>query len=175
MEVTVDGTARGTRQRVLAVPFAVNANTATVAQSLSEQSKTWRPSVLTGNIPSGGIATPSFVLPMSFSNGAQGDAILPLEFKILTSLEFTYRITWKPSYPTSASFQIIRWKPGESETVIESFTDQSNNSRLGDFKKYIKCKIDIDPAFIYKVRLSVGQHWASDGASIQDFTVSGKQ
>jgi hypothetical protein len=82
MAVSVDGVMQGTRQRVLAVPFAASANLASKALSLTSQTINWRASVFADT----GTKKASWALPLHFDGSYE--SVVPASFTKIKLAKF---------------------------------------------------------------------------------------
>lgn len=181
MAVSVDGVVQVTRQRVLAVPFAVTAQISNFANQLAEQNKIWRPQTL---VASGQWQVYDFTLPMGIAadtnqpTGNQAEAVIPASFKAINSIDFDVTINWStetwygsPSYST-ASFSIVRYRADIGEQVVTTFTRTSSQASNGRFTSTHPISLLMDQSYVYKIRLNISRVTPASNPTINDIRLS---
>jgi hypothetical protein len=175
MAITVDGVTQGTRQRVLAVPFAqraafaqtaatattaqtatsaITASSADTAAQLLTQTRAWRPSLLGGTNSGGRFATslPIRYLSAGEQHNANIQATLPSSIKKITNLYFDR--TLEATSSVTSSISIVRYKYSTGEEVLANFVISNNTISRNTSNNPLS--IVIDPEYIYNIKFQSG-------------------
>lgn len=157
MALSVDGAIQGTRQRVLAVPYAQYAKTASIANSVRAQEKSWRPSVL--HISNNQATTlPMGIYDSGWDSSTTGECVIPPSFKKIKQADLVFTIPWSSNYPSNsstASFRILKIDPASVEQVIYNHSQTSSSISSGQFTVSLPIDLDLDENFVYKIRLFI--------------------
>jgi hypothetical protein len=178
MAVSVDGVVQATRQRVLAVPFANRAVFSATAESLTEQTRQWRPETLIST-SANDAAKPGWVLPMGiYYGGSTGggsntaETVIPAVFKSINKIDFDIFIGFNSSLKSSASFSIVRYKSDVPEEILATYSRTSSSASNGSFKSSHPVSIVLDQNYVYKLRLSTSRDWAGLPVEITDIKLT---
>ena len=193
MAISVDGTTQGTRNRVLAVPLAMYAENAAIAEtavlahqaltsqhaelsnlaaSLITQNRIWRPEALVGT--SYTASWPTVTLPFTpYLPGIYGvglrerEAVIPITFKSIKNIDFDINIPFQnPSSSSTAGFKIIRYRADIGEQVVTEYTRTSTLFSNGRITTSHPVNIAIDSTFIYKLRVEVDRAYDYQGNGV---------
>ena len=180
MAISVDGTPQATRQRVLAVPFAVKASraetaatadwaelaqVAQTANTLNPQFKTWRPHPFL-NL-SASPQSVSYTLPLDVADASKLTAYIPNTFKSLNSV--TIKGIIPPANPTYGRtggiyIDIIKKTGTSSQTIVWSYA----KTDVGSFTLSAPINLSIDQNFTYTVSIRGG----TESSTISDVLFS---
>jgi hypothetical protein len=181
MAISVDGTPQATRQRVLAVPFALRSVTAEKALSIASYSLDYRPQLL---------MSPNYStiyrLPVGMGGWSASEIVfdLPLGAEKIESIDLKYSLDYGPysswgsggSAYTTLTAKLIRRAAGATEEIVSSFTDQSTVSRNGLLTRSWTLNHKLDPAWIYYISLTttsvkMGDYNTAPARGINDILV----
>jgi hypothetical protein len=181
MAISVDGTPQATRQRVLAVPFALRSVTAEKALSIASYSLDYRPQLL---------MSPNYStiyrLPVGMGGWSASEIVfdLPLGAEKIESIDLKYSLDYGPysswgsggSAYTTLTAKLIRRAAGATEEIVSSFTDQSTVSRNGLLTRSWTLNHKLDPAWIYYISLTttsvkMGDYNSAPARGINDILV----
>jgi hypothetical protein len=181
MAVSVDGVVQASRQKILAVPFAVTAQTSNFANQLAEQDKIWRPQTL---VSTGQFQQYDFTLPMRLlsdvnnETGNEAEAVIPASFKAITRIDFDITLGWssntwggQTSY-TRASFSIVRHRADVGEEILTTFSRTSSQASNGRFTSTHPISLQMDQSYVYKIRLNNYRLTGSASPVINDIRLS---
>jgi hypothetical protein len=182
MAVSVDGTAQGTRQRVLAVPFAVKAaraetaaiaDSATLAQvaikadTLNPQSKNWRPHPLFQG-------DTRYTLPVMLST-VPVNAYIPNSIKSLNSVKIRgYIPPINTTYGREGVLSIaitqttLIYAPNTRYETTSTTVWSHERRTVGDFDLLLPVNISVDENSTYTIGISGG----SEGVRYHDILFS---
>jgi hypothetical protein len=154
MAVSVDGTTQGTRQRVLAVPFAMHASksdiaqvadrsliadTATTAKSLETQIKQWRPSVLSANGETA--RPPSYTIPYTSYYNDEFRAVIPCHITKITTIKIKGSMSGSSPWVRVAILggnSTVNWE----KTFTNTAFDEVNSISI-DLNQNYPCRIQV--------------------------------
>ena len=167
LELTVDGVTQTPRQKILAVPFAMRAETAAQAETLAVQRVVWRPESLMG-------VNSTVTFPMH-GNG-NGEVVIPIRFSAISNLDVDYTISWSAidNYKSTVAIQIVRCRAG-TEELLYSHSKTSSSTVQGRFTESIPLNVNIDPEWVYKLKLSLARDWVNLGPAIYDIKLTANQ
>jgi len=171
MAISIDGVAQSGRQRVLAVPFAMQAGFAAMAGDVLGKAKFWRPQLVAAGYPMGGI--PVFqakTLPIASSSGAY--AGIPINFtmnaaaKKITEIQATLGLGgFTAQAKGKVIVQIQKLSPGAAPVVLfrEEFSAATETPERIRISR--KVDIQIDEAFSYNVDVELVTPSISGGST----------
>jgi hypothetical protein len=155
LELTVDGTAQSPRQKVLAVPFAMNAGVADQAKSLVSQVVVWRPEAFMLRPEYAGQAQ-SPTLPLKITSGQPStgtEAIIPSNFRKITKVDLDFTIT-EDNLP-QCKFQIVRYRADVGEEILYDYSKGGSATQNGRLTDSIEMNIIVNQSLIYKIKLYI--------------------
>lgn len=172
LELTVDGVAQSPRQKVLAVPFALNAK---AAESLAEQEVVWRPEAL---MLTPGYAPSGTTLPLLVTNEGSAsigaEAIVPIRFLKILKVDFDFTIDVLGT--SKCGFYIVRYRAESGEEVVHGYLRNGSPTSNGRLNESVVLNITVDPAWVYKLRLHVQRGSGSAvAAKIHDVKITANQ
>jgi hypothetical protein len=179
MALSIDGVVQAERQRVLAVPFAMQAGFAAMAGDVVRKSKTWRPSVLLVNKiipnvwPTTSILTPT-TLPI-YAQGYMSSPSFDLESKAKALIGFQARIGFFGSSDnTKITIRInkISAETGYQNIFTEEFKATQGSTTLETKSFSRKLEIDLDSRFMYRVGIDIPANTGSAWANLEDIVFS---
>jgi hypothetical protein len=170
MAISIDGVAQSGRQRVLAVPFAMQAGFAARAGELVDKERLWRPALIRVEKENSWVVTPVYGFYGSYNYGTygrNGEFELDSEIRRLTSITVK---GWVTSHTAQS--------PSTAEIVL-----QDRNSGTELFRKMIsgvfgvqdntfsfteKLNVALDPQRIYITRINLKTPTTNDVTYISD-------
>jgi hypothetical protein len=163
MAVSVDGTMQGTRERVLAVPFAQRTAVAEIANGLANRDVSWKPDYF---FPSTTSYTQILMLPLySGRIDANGDrstrcfTVIPSTFKHLNKIDISYYLGYgtNQGHIGSCTLKIDLMKTSNTgEEILKSLDVASTATNQGDFTTSFIVDQPMDPSISYWVRVTAG-------------------
>ena len=174
MAVSVDGAFQGTRQRVLAVPFAQTAAVAEIANRLIDKKVSWKPEFF---LP--GPIWPQYTYPdmsiktLPISSGLGGwpsdtstvcYTIIPSTFKHLNKIDISYILGYNGSYSSTLKIELVK-KSFTGEEIIKTLDVTSSISINGEFESSFLVDMPMEQLYSYQIRL-FARHWNSSAISM---------
>jgi hypothetical protein len=186
MAISVDGVAQAARQRVLAVPFAMQAGFAAMAGDVVEKTKVWRPDLYDGSLKYGNdpnatvyskfivqlpISIPYKVFPPTGASFeiVSGSARIPTSIKKLNSLFVSSKLGKKFGASSSLSVWITRINPANpadqesvlsiSESPRATQQDASYSAVSVSIEKPIN--INLDHNYLYEINFRLYSYGSS--------------
>ena len=175
MALSIDGVTQTGRQRVLAVPFAMQAGFAAMAGAVREKEKAWRPSLVAVGYPTGGnLFFQAKAMPVMSTSGQY--AGLPINFDITSTAK---RIT-------GIQTSVYVWGGGKILINVEKTDPSGQSAPVSILKEEItspipngervllskKLEVEVDPSLVYKVSVDLltppGSGGGGSGAHLQD-------
>ena len=181
MAVSVDGVMQGTRQRVLAVPFASLSQASMIAESVKPQPTSWRPQLFatkSGAWQNAGTVPGATTMPFGpgFWGGWTVECAIPKSYSSLSELRVSYWMNQVYGGLNSGIFisvKILEVRADGSEVVVSEkiFVKEAGLPFPGNQKKIVGLKLDINPDLMYKLRVEIGND--NNSVGLRDIVVSG--
>ena len=177
MAISIDGVAQAGRQRVLAVPFAMQAGFAAMAGDVVEKAKVWRPSLFSmfSTPPPGNPSPPEVVrsFPIYGSSGSYYSTVSGTTFDIPSHIKkiagFNAKF-WIRGYSEREKAKIVisveSWDPVGGQITL--FTEEFMASQIEDQQhRNISRKLDVivNNELIYKVSVSIHTPYIQNSGS----------
>ncbi|MBT8036929.1 MAG: hypothetical protein KJO21_05235 [Verrucomicrobiae bacterium] len=151
LQLSVNGIVQSTRDRVLAVPFALRSgvsNTSLQADDLAVQQVLWRPTMFDSNI----------TLPIRIttsSSGASRYANIPVRFSKISQIKLDCYLPYSGSFGYSSEVELVILRSKEYvNEVLYTFSKTSSATVNGRITETLPVNIELDPSFIHKVKLT---------------------
>jgi hypothetical protein len=180
MAISVDGTTQGTRQRVLAVPFAHKSSSSSIADSLAPQTTSWRPEVLATTNAQWQNGNPRDATTLPFGPGYHGywnvECTIPNSFSSLSGLITSYwmnQIYGNTSSTLSLKIMIVKIDLNGLESIVfqEDIKKKSGDNFPGMQTKVTPISVLLDQNLCYKLRVEMSN--GGDSIGLRDIKLNG--